>query len=116
MDELAATAAGHATKHARPSDSTFGATRLRRPRSDPETKRWLPDSCAYCKFRQVRPSHLPAGDDDWWYGTGDGAHNPYACDAFKRYLAEGGDVADHPNYVSHLRKCIRIVPARPSSY
>jgi hypothetical protein len=33
------------------------------------------NGCAYCAFRPLAPPGTPK-EDEWKYGTGDGAHNP----------------------------------------
>jgi hypothetical protein len=40
---------------------------------------------------KLAPPEIPPGHPDHWkYGTGDGAHNSWRCQALRRYLAEGG--------------------------
>ena len=107
LDKLAATQAGPATAKARPNDPEFSCTRGGKPYSTDGV--WSPDACTYCAFREVAPAGTPP-DQDWWYGNGDGAHNPYRCQCFKRYLAEGGDVSADPQWVHHLRRCLRKDP------
>ena len=68
---------------------------------------WPADACAYCHFRPRAPAGT-AESDLWWYGTGDGAHNPHRCKAFKRYLAEGGDRSADPQFVDHLSACLKL--------
>ena len=75
------------------------------------TYSWGPLACAYCAFREPAPAGTATGDQ-WWFGTGDGAHNPYRCQPAKRYLAEGGDAAVDPAYAPHLRRCLRVAPNR----
>ena len=112
LDALAPTAAGSATAKARPNDAQMQTTRLGPARSD-ENKVWAADACSYCYYRPRAPPNT-AADDEWWYGTGDGAHNPYRCQPFKRYLAEGGDPATDSAYAGHLRTCLRC-PPKPSA-
>ena len=116
LDALAATSADVAVVKVRPDDATFKTTRLKRPYSQPNTDgtaTWAKDACAYCFYRARAPASCPAGHaDHWWYGTGDGAHNPYRCQPCKRYLAEGGDVARQPEWSAHLQSCLYVAPPR----
>jgi len=73
---------------ARPSDDTCSTHRVGRAKSDNGT--WTNDNgCAYCLFRPRAPAGT-AESDKWMYGTGQGAHSPYRCQCFIRFLAEGG--------------------------
>jgi hypothetical protein len=121
IDALAATTACVATAKFRPVQASglapaVPATRTGRPSSVQQTDgsySWPKDSCAYCAFRpQAPPGTAPT--DDWWYGTGDGAHNPYRCQPAKRYLTEGGDAGVDAEFAPHLRRCLRVArePAR----
>ena len=115
---LAPTAAGVATAKFRPAAKWNSGgqpeTTLGRPVSallSDGTYSWGPNACAYCAFREPAPAGT-ATADQWWFGTGDGAHNPYRCQPAKRYLAEGGDAAVDPAYAPHLRRCLRVAPNR----
>ena len=108
MDTLAATTAGVAVAKARPKDSNMLEPRLGTQRSNDGV--WPIDACAYCCYRPRAPDDKPLGHpQNWFYGTGDGSHNPYRCPCFKRFLAEGGDSA-HSEFASHLRACLRYDP------
>ena len=114
LDRLAASAAGAATRLARPNDATMTQTRCGVPRSaggfdTGQPAVWDDDACAYCHHRERAP---PGTDpaDDWWYGNGNGKHSPHRCQPFKRFLAEGGDLTKEPLWASHLRTCIRCPP------
>jgi hypothetical protein len=106
------TSAGDALRHCWPADASFSATSPVRPKSNDGV--WAVDSCLYCFHRpKADPSDAAAAVDhpeNWWYGTGQGNHNPYRCKAFKRYLAEGGDLATHPQFAVNLRGCLRVDP------
>ena len=73
---------------ARPNDDTCSTHRIGRAKSDNGT--WTNNNgCAYCLFRPRDPAGT-AESDKWMYGTGQGAHSPYRCQCFIRFLAEGG--------------------------
>jgi len=73
---------------ARPSDDTCSTHRVGRARSDNGT--WNSENgYAYCLFRPRAPAGT-AESDKWMCGTGQGAHSPYRCQCFIRFLAEGG--------------------------
>ena len=80
---------------ARPADKTLKVFRnTGRPESTPVTREWAVDACAYCAHRPAATDPAeknPAHPNAWFFGTGDGKHNPYRCQCFKRFLAEGGD-------------------------
>ena len=110
MDTLVPTAAGAATAKARPLDGTMTDTRLGTQQSL-DGVNWAKDACAYCFYRTPAPAEIPPGHErHWFYGTGNGAHNPYRCQCAKRYLAEGGEI---PQYSAHLRACLRYDPRPP---
>ena len=104
---------------ARPNESDLKTYRVQgsnwpkpvMPRADGEAKYWASDACTYCHFRDRAPAGTPAAEL-WWYGNGDGAHNPSRCQPFKRYLAEGGDTALHPASAELLRTCLRCLDRR----
>ena len=106
LTSLSAGPAGVATRLARPGDATMANTRGGRERSD-ENNVWAPDACAYCFYRAPMPDGA-ASADAWWYGNGKGNHSPYRCQCFKRYLAEGGDKAMHPEHAAALQSCLRF--------
>jgi hypothetical protein len=69
------------------------------------------NECAYCAFRPRAPPDTPA-EEDWKYGTGDGAHNPIVCQSFIRNLCEAG--AGEFSADDHLKKIIRsLVGIKP---
>ena len=106
------TSADDALRHCWPCDATFSTTSPVRPKSNEGA--WAIDSCLYCFHRPRADPKEPAAAADhpenWWYGTGQGNHNPYRCKALKRYLAEGGDLATHPQFAVNLRGCLRVDP------
>lgn len=75
----------------RPSDASMRTHRLGRPRTDGGAGGvWSNENgCAYCTFRPVAP-HGTQDSDLWYYGNNNGAHSPYRCQCYIRYLAEGG--------------------------
>ena len=107
LDKLAPTQAGHATKLCRPTDASRSQTMLGRPEQD-ANGHWTMNACTYCLHRPRPPPECASVEhpQNWWYGTGDGMHPPQACQAFKRYLAEGGDVKKQPEYATHLQGCL----------
>jgi hypothetical protein len=99
-----------AAARARPSDRSMTKPRLGRPPA-PEigkTPAWEKDSCSYCYFRPK--AHNPK--EPWTTGTGDGGHSPYRCDAFKRYLAEGGESSNNEEEKLFLRSTLHFQPRR----
>ena len=113
-DQIAQTTAGNATCLCRPSDASRTTTRLGRPKTTADNGgEWADDSCAYCLYRPLAPPDQPEGHaNNWWWGTGNGKHNPYNCSPSKRYYAEGGDVARQPTHAPYLRACLRFPPPR----
>ena len=112
ITELAPTTVGHALCQACPNDATRTTVRTGRPKRPVERGGpWSPGSCTYCEHRPLAPANTKQSAL-WWYGTGNGAHNPYGCKAFLRFLAEGGDRRGQPEFVSHLQSCVRIPPPR----
>lgn len=111
LDSLATTAAVVATAKVRPTDSSMTSARVGDVRAldvSVTPAVWAPGSCAYCAFRPRAPAHIPVGHpDNWWYGHGEGDHNPTRCFSAKRYLAEGGDLDNEPQFAQHLRACLR---------
>ena len=102
-----------AVARARPADASMTQPRLGRPQNQ-YGQPWPDDACAYCRFRPKAPGPNAAnGEDAWRYGTGDGAHNPYRCRAFKRYLAEGGDATNSEDEKAFLRLSLRYAPSQP---
>jgi hypothetical protein len=93
-----------AAARARPDDRSLTKPRLNvRPLSDPpNSKTWSKDACTYCLFRPTTPN----ASQPWLAGTKDGEHNPYRCDSFKRYLAEGGESTNTPREKSFLQSCL----------
>jgi hypothetical protein len=75
----------------RPSDASMRTHRLGRPRTDGGAGGvWSNENgCAYCAFRPVAP-HGTQDSDLWYYGNNNGAHSPYRCQCYIRFLAEGG--------------------------
>ena len=75
-----------------PSDASRSEARSRVVVRD--DGRWPHDACSYCRWRPLPPAGSPEASpshaDNWWYGSGDGAHNPYQCQPQKRWCAEGG--------------------------
>jgi hypothetical protein len=77
---------------ARPLDHTMQSHRIGRPRTDSGAigGTWSTETgCAYCAFRPRAPANT-SHEDQWWYGTNSGAHSPYRCQPFIRFLCEGG--------------------------
>ena len=72
-----------------PKDAS--CTSMRRELPDKKTGRgpWPKDSCRYCYFRKL-PTQFTDASGMWYYGTGDGGHNPWYCKSFVRWLCEGG--------------------------
>ena len=77
------------------------------PKSINGSTDWSKDACKYCFHRPQAPAGT-ADADKWWYGTGDGSHNPRRCQPLKRFLAEGGDPSTDAQYASHLRGCLEL--------
>ena len=70
---------------------------------------WGKGSCAYCAYRP-RADKKVAATDQWMYGYGEGAHNPFRCPCFRRWLAQGGDVDGgdiHEKNVRSLMRCVK---------
>ena len=75
---------------ARPSDDTYTCSTHHVGRAKSDNGTWNSENgCAYCLFRPRAPAGT-AEADKWMYGTGQGAHSPYRCQCFIRFLAEGG--------------------------
>jgi len=86
---------------ARPNDNTLTTPRKGRPHSDNGT--WTNEiGCAYCLHRPRAPPGT-AEEDKWFYGTGQGAHSPYRCQCFVRFLAEGGGTDVPPDLGLYLQ-------------
>ena len=107
IDKWAHGPVGVALAKARPNDATLTTVRTGRP--DQIDGQWPDDACSYCHYRPVAPPNTPA-DQRWFYGTGEGKHNPVVCACFRRYLAEGGDRTKDPGMASYLQACIYIRP------
>lgn len=61
--------------------------------------------CAYCAFRPSPPdtdTGRPDHPDNWRNGIGDGAHSPYYCQPFMRFLCEGEAEEAHRAYLRRL--------------
>ena len=113
LDQLVPTPAGPATALARPMDATMKQT-CTGTVSSLDGVNWAKDACRYCCFRPRADADCPPGHPQhWWYGTGDGSHNPYRCQPAKRFLAEGGDLDQYPEQAQRLRYCIRYDPRTP---
>lgn len=69
-----------------PSSAAMTHADLTDPHSD--NGFWRPGSCAFCTHRPRPPPGTPA-DQQWRYGTGDGAHNPIICQNVARFICEG---------------------------
>jgi hypothetical protein len=97
---------------ARPNDRSMTSARGGKVYSD--QGEWADDACAYC---HNRTHHSTAGvplenENNWWYGTGDGKHNPYRCPCLKRYLAEGGGSDNDAATQAALHNCLRWAGSR----
>jgi hypothetical protein len=73
-----------------------------------KTPTWEKDACAYCYFRPKTSN----AKEPWTTGTGDGGHNPYRCDAFKRFLAEGGESSNTESEKLFLRSALHFQTRR----
>lgn len=69
-----------------PTDASMTIPNLTKPES--VSGYWGPGSCAYCTFRPRAPPGT-AADQQWRYGTGDGAHSPIICQNLARFICEG---------------------------
>ena len=95
---------------ARPDDSSMKVLRTdpERPSSDSQ-RVWPDDACSYCHYRpkatgaEAAVGHARA----WFFGTGDGKHNPYRCKCFKRFLAEGGEPTNTAREKQFLRSALQ---------
>jgi hypothetical protein len=87
---------------ARPADRSMQTPRLNMRPSTGGSKAWPADACAFCHFRPKQASVV------WCAGTGDGMHNPYRCDPFKRYLAEGGEPSNSAEQKAFLQGCLQF--------
>ena len=106
MEEGAETDNAKALAKARPNDKTCTTLCRVMPRSVDNA--WPIDSCKYCYYRPRAPANCPE-KLLWFYGTGDGGHHPYRCQACQRYLASGGDEKfDTPTQREYLRSCVQI--------
>jgi len=117
MDRIAPFGPGAATRLCHPVDASMTATMLKRPRTA-DGQGWHINSCAYCAFRPRAPTGLAADHADaWYYGTGDGGHNPYRCDAAKRYIAEGApeEGLRRHQWADDIRQCLRYQVPRDRS-
>jgi hypothetical protein len=104
---FAPSAVGKATSKVWPEDKSLLSTHGSRPKSTDGV--WAPDACRYCWGRALRIGSAPAdASDEYYYGTGDGAHNPYRCMPLKRALCEGGE--PQSEYAQHLQSCLRFPP------
>jgi len=118
LDELGASSseAYQVVAKARPHDAEMKAPRVGPEQSTsgrsagrtvtPEV--WSINSCAYCFYRGKGTPAEQQSNMFWFYGTGDGAHNPYRCQCMLRYLAEGGHRNADPAFVTPLRKCVYL--------
>ena len=106
FDALAGTTASVAACKFNPISATPGELGIRTGlrRSGPD-RIWPADACAYCHHRPRAPPGTPP-EHDWWFGNGDGKHNPARCQPAKRYLCEGGDITVDPQWAPHLRNCV----------
>lgn len=95
---------------ARPDDTSLKKLRTEpeRPISDKQ-RVWPDDACSYCHFRPKASGAeaVPTHPNAWFYGTGDGKHNPYRCKCFKRYLAEGGEPSNTSREKQFLRAALQ---------
>ena len=111
ITELAPTPAGSLLKLARPSDAARSATLCGRPAPRPGADAlWYADACRYCLYRAPAPAGSPEAKLDhpnnYLYGVGSGAHNPRSCQAFKRWLAEGGGATVSADLRPHIQMCL----------
>ena len=89
-----------------PSDGTMKTPHLQRPiKNDPER-------CKYCLYRPMATPNSPESSwthaNNWWYGTGNGNHSPHGCTCAKLFHIVGGDTAQFPKAVEHLRNMIKL--------
>ena len=123
ITDLAGTPAGKVTAKARPSDKSMTKTEtaemntLAIDRTDPMRPIYPVDACRYCYYRPIATATTPAADQ-WWYGIGNGAHNPLRCQAIKRFLAEGGLLNGQPaaqtaEITNAIRSCLIESAYRP---
>ena len=94
-----------------PTDESMTAMRDSTPMRNGDGT-FVPHHCAYCMFRPLAPPEIPPGHQDHWkYGTGDGAHNSWRCQALRRYLAEGGICQKDANGAAVIRAGDPVVKA-----
>ena len=91
LDALDGSRAMPVAARVRPTDATM--TRMVTGRPTSTRGRWGPDDCSYCRFRPLAPPGTPESEA-WYWGTGDGAHDPFYCQPCKRYVAEGAPYTD----------------------
>ena len=95
---------------ARPDDSSMKVLRTdpERPSSDSQ-RVWPDDACSYCHYRpKATGAESAVGHPRaWFFGTGDGKHNPYRCKCFKRFLAEGGEPTNTAREKQFLRSALQ---------
>ena len=114
LDKLTRFNTAAAVSKARPSTKNYlndKIARLGLPSGGPNGNDWAADACAYCHNRARAPPGTKP-EDDWWYGSGDGKHNPYTCQPLARYLAEGGDLEHDRSAAPHLRQCLYYRPPK----
>jgi hypothetical protein len=68
------------------------------------------DCCKYCFHRPRQPASGPGSspEEAWFFGTGQGAHDPTRCDCLKRFLAEGGSGDNIPLDKQRLQGILRF--------
>ena len=92
----------------RPTNMDLNDVYCGRCKSD-EDWQWPADACKYCLYRPRAPNDRSdmSHESNWWYGTGRGDHNPYRCQAFKRMIAEGGEIKTYPQAAAAIRNALR---------
>ena len=102
------------TKLIYPTDSRRQATHMELPVYIESKGQFAKGACLYCLHRPLPKSDTP-DSEKWWYGTGNGDHNPYRCRAFIRYLVEGGGGRSKgfpDGHAPWLRRCVYICPSK----
>ena len=69
---------------------------------------WPMDYCKYCYYRPRRDPSKASANSDWWYGDGQGNHDPHRCFPLKYFIATGGDSAKFGASSHRLQENLRF--------
>ena len=86
---LAPSSCGVALAKAYPADRNRQTVCDVIPKAD-ASYQWADDACKYCLYRPQKQSNSDPKIPDWWYGTGNGKHNPKRCGGPKMWFCHGG--------------------------